>query len=81
MRYHCTAATDRDELVGHEESNGYCYGPLSAAMRNGDELILEGSRSLSQLMLLKLQLLMGGIFIAETGEQIAAAPCFRMFLH
>lgn len=81
MKYHCTADTDLDELVGHEEVNGYCYGPFSTAMRNGDELVLEDSRALPQLMLLKLQALMGGIFIAETGERIAASPCFRMSLN
>ena len=82
MYYHCTANTDLDELVGHEEDGGYCYGPLAAAMRNGDELILEDSRSLSGSMRVKLQALLGGIlFIAETGEFIEVSPLFRMVLH
>lgn len=80
MKYHCTPDTDLDTLVGHEEDSGYCYGPLTTAMRSGEELVLEDSRVLSSPMLFKLQALLGGLFIAETGERIVAAPCFRMLL-
>lgn len=81
MKHQCTPETDLDELIGHEENCGYCYGPLSTAMRSGEELVLEGSNVLSLLTLHKLQALLGGIFIAETGEKIAVAPRFRMVLH
>lgn len=80
MKYHCTKHTDLDELVGHEADYGYCYGPLSTAMRGGEELVLEGSAALSSLMLIKLQALLNGMFIPETGESITAAPRFRVVL-
>jgi len=81
MRHHCTINTDLDELVGRETDGAYRDGPLAAAMRSGEELILEGSAALSGFMLLKLKALVGGIFIPETGECITAAPCFRVVLH
>jgi len=81
MRFHCTPDTDLDTLVGHEEASGFCYGPLVTAMRCGEELVLEDSHFLAGLMLLKLNALVAGLFIPETGERIEAAPRFRMLLH
>lgn len=81
MKYQCHCDTDLDELVGHEEGEAYREGPLVVAMRRGEELVLEGSTLLSLLTLMKLQALSRGIYIAETGENIAAVASFRMVLH
>lgn len=81
MKHQCTPGTDLDELIGHQEGSAYCEGPLVTAMRRGEELVLEGSATLSRLTLIKLQALSQGLFIAETGENIVANVRFRMVLH
>lgn len=81
MKHQCTSDTDLDELIGHEEGDAYREGPLVAAMRSGEELVLEGSALLSRLTLLKLQALARGLYIAETGENILVDGRFRMVLH
>lgn len=81
MKHLCTLDTDLDELVGHEEQDGYHAGPLSQAMRSGEELELIASDCLSPLTQHKLSTLTCGLFIAETGESISPPPCFRLVFH
>lgn len=81
MRHQCTPDTDLDELVGHDEADGFHPGPLSLAMKAGEELELIASGTLSPLLLLKLAALTQGMFLVETGEAIAPLPCFRLILH
>ena len=81
MRYQCTPDTDLDELVGHDEADGFHPGPLSQAMKTGEELELVASHCLSPLLLLKLGALTHGMVIVETGESISPPPCFRLILH
>lgn len=80
MRHVCTPNTDLDELVGHDEADGYHPGPLSLAMKAGEELELVASSCLSPLTLFKLTALTHGLFVVETGESIAPLPCFRLTL-
>lgn len=81
MQYCCTPSTDLDELVGHEEADGYHAGPLSLAMKRGEELELLASELLSLPMRLKLESLMRGIFVVETGETILPPARFQLLLH
>ena len=81
MRYHCTAATDIDDLIGREGAGGFAYGPLASALKAAEDLELENSASLSALMLVKIRLLLRGMFIVETEETLRAHPGFRLILH
>lgn len=80
MHHQCSTSTDLDELVGHDSSEGYCYGPVCEAMRSNEELVLEESVYLSAVMQAKLQTFLHGVFIPETGEQITAPPDFRLLM-
>lgn len=80
MKHLCTPDTDLDELVGHDEGDGFHPGPLSLAMKAGEELELIASSCLSPLMRTKLAALTHGLFVVETGESIAPPPCFRLLL-
>lgn len=81
MKHLCTQHTDLDELIGHDEADGYHAGPLSLAMKRGEELELLASELLSLPMRLKLESLMRGIFVVETGETISPPACFQLLLH
>lgn len=81
MKYHCTAKTDLDDLIGHDETDGFCYGPLSLAMKRGESLELEESNLLSAIMSVKLQSFLHGVVIVETGEAILPSSCFRLVFH
>lgn len=81
MRYHCTSATDIDDLIGRDSSSGFAYGPLSAALKANESLELDNSASLSALTIAKIRLLMRGLFIVETEETLRASPEFRLILH
>lgn len=81
MRHLCTPDTDLDELVGHDEADGYHPGPLSLAMKAGEELELLASDCLSPLTLLKLAALTHGLYVVETGESISPPPRFRLIMH
>lgn len=80
MRHLCTPDTDLDELVGHEEADGFHAGPLSVAMRRGEALELIASDALSRLTLVKIAALTQGLLLVETGECIAPAACFKLVL-
>lgn len=80
MKHCCSTKTDLDELVGVEEADGFHYGPLSAAMKQGEELILEHAALLPQLLIAKLHCLEHGLLIAETGEHIFPNAKFHLRL-
>ncbi|MER2540321.1 MAG: hypothetical protein ABTQ26_13870 [Azonexus sp.] len=85
MKYLCTAATDLEELIGHEctTENGsvFTYGPLPQAMLNDEELVLENSAALPVMMAAKLHALCISLFISEVAIRIQAGEHFRLLLH
>jgi hypothetical protein len=81
MRYHCTPNTDLHELIGRDGQDGFEYGPLSNALRNGEDLVLEESHLLSRLMVTKIQSVLRGLFSVETEETLRAPESFRLVLH
>ena len=85
MKYHCTADTDLEELIGHESTgcNGsvFTYGPLPQAMLNDEDLELENSAALPVMMAAKLHVLCASLFISEVAVQIQAGEHFRLLLH
>ena len=80
MKHRCTPATDLDELIGREGSDGFQYGPLALAMKRGDQLVLEESDQLSWLTVAKIQALLSGLFIVETAESIQTSPRFSLLM-
>ena len=81
MKYHCTTATDLDELIGHECAGAaFAYGPVSRAMLNDEELVLENSADLPVMMVAKLHALGVSLFIAEAAVRIQAGEHFRLVL-
>lgn len=81
MKYHCTQTTDLHELIGQDGRDGFEYGPLSSALRNGEDLVLEESHLLSRTMVTKIRAVLHGLFIVETEETLYASPSFRLVLH
>lgn len=81
MRYHCTPETDLHELIGRDSDDGFEYGPLSHALRQNEELVLEDSRFLSRALIAKIHAVLHGLFIVETEETLHAPPNFRLVLH
>jgi hypothetical protein len=81
MKYHCTPTTDLHELIGQDSCNGFLYGPLSCAIRNGEDLVLEESHLLPCMLVSKIRAVLRGLFIVETEETLRAADGFRLILH
>lgn len=81
MKYHCTPSTDLHELIGQDSREGFQYGPLSCAIRNGEELVLEESHLLPCMLVSKIRAVLRGLFIVETEETLRAADGFRLILH
>ena len=85
MKYHCTADTDLEELIGHECASEcglvFTYGPLPQAMLNDEELERENSAALPVMMAAKLHALCISLFIAEIAVRIPAGQHFRLLLH
>ncbi len=81
MKYHCTPVTDLHELIGCDGRQGFEYGPLSRALRDGEELELLESHFLSCLTVAKIRTVLHGLFIVETEETLRAPPSFRLVLH
>lgn len=81
MKYHCTPDTDLHELIGKDGCDGFEYGPLSYALRHGEELVLEDSHMLSRLLVPKIQAVVKGLFIVETEETLRAPAGFKLVLH
>jgi hypothetical protein len=81
MRYHCTPATNLHDLIGSDSTEGFQYGPLSAALKTGEELVLEESGVLPLMMVAKIHAVLHGLFIVETEETLRRPPGFRLVLH
>ena len=81
MKYQCTPTTDLHELIGIDSTEGFQYGPLSCALKNGEELELEDSHVLSRLLIVKINAVLHGLFIVETEETLHTPPGFRLVLH
>ena len=85
MVHTCSDLTDLDEFIGTEQWEGqrlvFHYGPLPLAMKAGEELILENSGTLSALMLKKVSLILGDLYIDETAEVIHPSDGFLLTLH
>lgn len=81
MRYQCTPATDLHELIGQDGLEGFQYGPLSVALKHGEDLVLEESHLVSKTLVAKIHAVLHGLFIVETEETLHAAPGFRLVLH
>lgn len=84
MMHTCTDRTDLDELIGNECWEGqrlmFHYGPLTQAMKGGEELVLENSEALSVFMLAKVRLMLDHLFIEDTAELIEPHDGFRLTL-
>jgi len=79
MKYQCTELTDLDELIGHDEIDGFHTGPLYAAMKSDEPLELLDGRCMSLSVQIKLQSVSStGIFVAETGEMISPPDHFSL---
>lgn len=81
MKYQCTPVTDLHELIGQDGRDGFEYGPLSCALKNGEDLTLEHSDLLSRLMVAKIKSVLRGLFIVETEEILRAPAHFRLTLN
>jgi hypothetical protein len=81
MKYLCTPATNLHELIGHDSSEGFQYGPLSSALKAGEELVFEESHALPRLLVAKVQAVLHGLFIVETEETLLPATGFCLVLH
>ena len=84
MTHTCSSKTDLQELIGSEAWEGqqlrFHYGPLTQAMKDGDELILENSRVLSAFTIAKLTFMRDSLFIDDTSELIQPHAGFRVTL-
>lgn len=81
MKYHCTPATDFDDLFGRESSrgsSGFEYGPIPLAMMQDETLVLENSAALSPLQIAKLKTLAGAVLLIETATLIRAGEHFQL---
>lgn len=84
MVHTCSALTDIAELIGSDRREGprvsFQYGPLALAMKAGEELVLENSGALSVLMVKKLSLILGDLYVDDTAEVIQPTVGFRLTL-
>lgn len=79
MKYQCTRLTDLDELIGHDESDGFHTGPLYAAMKSDQPLELMDSANMTLSVQVKLRSVSStGIFVPETGERIDPPDHFSL---
>lgn len=81
MKYHCTPTTNLHDLIGCDSQEGFQYGPLSAALKTGEELVLEESHTLPLMMIAKIRTVLHGLFIVETEETLRMPPGFKLVLH
>jgi hypothetical protein len=81
MKYHCTPTTNLHDLIGEDSADGFRYGPLSTALKSGEELVLVGSHELSPMTVAKIRAVLRGLFIVETEETLHASRGFRLVLH
>jgi midasin (ATPase involved in ribosome maturation) len=84
MTHTCTNQTDLLELIGSEGWEGqrlsFHEGPLTQAMKRGEELILENSATLSPFTLAKVTIILDAFFIDDTAELIEPQDGFRLTL-
>jgi hypothetical protein len=84
MTYLCTDGTDLQELIGKEEWEGQCLlfhdGPLTQAMKAGEELILENSDAIFACLRVKLAFVRRGFFVDDTAETILPHGGFQLTL-
>ena len=81
MKHHCTQDTDLDELIGHDEADGFHQGPLYTSMKRNEPLELEESVLLSPTVQVKLAGFMHGLLIPETGEWLPTKEHFEIVFH
>lgn len=81
MKYHCTPSTNLHDLIGQDTQEGFQYGPLSTALKSGEELVLVDSFVLSPMTVAKIRAVLRGLFIVETEETLHATQGFRLVLH
>lgn len=81
MRYQCNRDTDLDELIGHDESDGFHTGPLYAAMKRNEPLELVDSINLSMIVRTRLETVAHGFMLVETGETVLPPEHFKLLLH
>ena len=81
MKYECTRDTDLDDLIGHDESDGFHNGPLYTAMKRDEPLELVDSARLSAVVRTRLEHVRHGFVIVETGERILPPEHFKLLLH
>lgn len=78
MKYECTRLTDLDELIGHDEADGFHSGPLYRALKIGEDLELTHSERLSPVARLKLISVQSGLLVPETGESLVPSADFAI---
>lgn len=81
MRFQCTRDTDLDDLIGHDEVDGFHRGPLYAAMKGDEPLELIGSALLSVIVRTRLEQVSHGFVVVETGERVLPPEHFKLLLH
>ena len=81
MKHHCTPDTDLDELIGHDDFDGYHPGPLYDAIKRNETLELEESAQLSPYVFAKIARLSHGFVIPETGEVLVTSEQFSIVFH
>ena len=81
MKHHCTKNTDLDELIGHDELDGFHQGPLYTAIKQNEPLELEESELLSPAVHVKLERFAHGLLVPETGERLESPDHFEIVFH
>lgn len=81
MKYHCTPATDLDELIGHDELDGFHQGPIYTAIKRNEPLELEDSAAMSPTVCAKVARLGEALLVPETGECLKMPSGFRIDFH
>lgn len=81
MKHHCTQDTDLDELIGHDELDGFHQGPLYTAMKANEPLELEESALMSLSTLIKIERFSRGLLVPETGECLPTPDHFEIVFH
>lgn len=81
MKYQCSQNTDLDDLIGHDELDGFHSGPLYTAMKGDEPLELIGSATMSPAVQAKLESFSHGFMCPETGELIEAPIHFELVFH
>lgn len=81
MKHYCTPDTDLDEIIGHDELDGFHQGPLYTAMKLNEPLELEASELLSPIVHAKIERFNHGLLLPETGEDLHVPTNFTIVFH